>query len=637
MPDFELPHEQQLSDVLSEFARTMVTDFPIQAILDQLIDRIVLLLPVTAAGVTLIGPDTLPRYVAASDPTAFAYEQLQTELRDGPCLLAYHSGEAVVVTDLRDDPRFPRFAPRALAAGMRAVLTFPLRHGELQLGALDLYRDTPGGMSAREMAIAQTLADVVSAYLINAQARQALEDSTERSRELSLHDGLTGLPNRTLMLERLEHAFQRTRRSDKTSAVVFVDLDGFKRVNDTHGHSVGNQLLVAVAMRLKRLLRPPDTVARMHGDEFVILCEDLDDPDQAAPIVARLTAAMAKPFRLPDTTITISASVGIAFADHDLHDPEKVLRNADAAMYQAKRRGSGLPHVFDPRYQHIATTSLHLEHDLRTALVQGQLHAVYQPIVNTGDRGILGFEALLRWTHPVAGTVPPATFIPLAESAGLIAGIGSWILRRACADRRRWQSLNPFDDLDIAVNISTQQLMSATFVDTVVAALEAEDTEPARLTLEITESVFVQDSERALIVLNDLKALGVRIALDDFGTGYSSLGHLDQFPVDIVKIDRSCVADLAHDRVSQIISTAVVQLAHALDMTVVAEGIETAEQHAQVVALGCDASQGFYYGRPMRVGDADELVRRSGGQRLPVLPTPRVSALPTAVAGLSPR
>jgi diguanylate cyclase (GGDEF)-like protein len=608
MADDSASHEQQLSDVLSEFARTMATDFPIQSILDHLIDRIADMLPITAAGVTLISSDELPRYVAASDPLALSYEQLQTELGEGPCVLAYSSGEAVEVPDLRDEQRFPKFTPRALEAGMRAVFTFPLRHGDHQLGALDLYRETPGGLSAQAMATAQTLADVAAAYLINAQAREALEDSSERSRELSLHDGLTGLPNRTLMLERLEHAFQRTRRTGKTSAVIFVDLDKFKLVNDTHGHSVGNQLLVAVAMRLRRALRPPDTIARMHGDEFVILCEDLDNPDQAGPIVARLAAAMGRTFVLLTVHIDITASVGIAFADHHLHDPEQILRDADAAMYQAKNHGVGLQQVFDPRYQHIARNREDLERDLRSALPAHQLHTVYQPIVNTVDGEILGFEALLRWMHPTRGPVPPTTFIPLAEHSALITDIGRWVLQKACADRRRWQQLRPDTDLDIAVNVSARQLMSATFVDTVDAVLKAEDTTPGRLTLEITESVFVHNAEQTLIVLNDLKDLGVQIALDDFGTGYSSLSYLNQFPVNTVKIDRSFVANLGHDKVSHIIATAVVDLAHALDMTVVAEGVETLEQHHRVRALGCDASQGFYFARPMTAGSADTLI-----------------------------
>src|SRR6478736_9871325 len=290
--------ERKLSDVLSEFARTMATDFPIQAILDHLIKRIVEMLPITAAGVTLITPGEHPRYIGASDASALLYEKLQTELGEGPCLLAYTTGRAVEVPELRDEERFPNFTRRALAEGMRAVFTFPLRNGDHQLGALDLYRDSPGVLSPGALATSQTLADVATAYLVNARAREELKDSSERSRELALHDALTGLPNRTLMLELIDHALHRSHRTEMSTAVLFLDLDGFKTINDTYGHSVGDQLLVAVARRLSHLVRPCDTVARLHGDEFVILCEDLDYPDQAGTIVTRILEAMAAPFAL---------------------------------------------------------------------------------------------------------------------------------------------------------------------------------------------------------------------------------------------------------------------------------------------------------------------------------------------------
>jgi GAF domain-containing protein len=249
-----MPSEKELSDVLAEFARNMVTDFPIQAILDRLVERIVDVLPITAAGVTIISPGARPRYVAASDHNAMKYEHLQTELREGPCVLAYQSGDAVTVADLRYEDRFPSFVPRALESGLAAVFTFPLRHGDVQLGALDLYRDTPGKMSGAAMSAAQTLADVAAAYLLNAQARDDLQDSSERSRMSALHDGLTGLPNRVLLLERLDHALLRSRRSGKDMALIFVDLDNFKAVNDTHGHGIGDELLVAVGERLSAML-----------------------------------------------------------------------------------------------------------------------------------------------------------------------------------------------------------------------------------------------------------------------------------------------------------------------------------------------------------------------------------------------
>ena len=276
--------ERQLSDVLSEFARTMLTDFPIQAILDHLVLRIVEILPVTGAGVTLISAAAGPRYVAASDPSALRFEELQTELGEGPCLAAYTTGMAVSVADLREDKRFKHFAPRALEAGLAAAFTFPLRQGDNRLGALDLYRDSPGPLSSANMVTAQTLADVAAAYLLNAQARVDLEDASERSYESSVHDALTGLPNRTLLVERIDHAVLRSRRSGKVLALLFVDLDRFKEVNDRFGHQIGDALLIAVSDRINTELRPGDTLARLSGDEFVVLCEELGGEAQATVI-----------------------------------------------------------------------------------------------------------------------------------------------------------------------------------------------------------------------------------------------------------------------------------------------------------------------------------------------------------------
>jgi len=331
---------EELADVLSEFARTMVTDFPIQRILDHLVERIVDIMPITGAGVTLISETLDPQYVAASNASALRYEKLQTELAEGPCLAAYHTGEAVSVPDLNDDPRFPVFGPRALTAGLTAVFTFPLRHDDRPLGALDLYRATPGPLTPESMSAAQTLADVASAYLINARARSDLQDSFDQSREAAMHDGLTGLPNRTLLMQRLEHAFLRVRRSGKTMAVFFVDLDAFKAINDTYGHRVGDELLVAVGRRLAGMLRPGDSVARLAGDEFVVLCEDLDGPAQADAIAVRFDAALSRPFALADTELNIHGSIGIA-CNGSGDEPGALIHDADLAMYRAKRRDGG--------------------------------------------------------------------------------------------------------------------------------------------------------------------------------------------------------------------------------------------------------------------------------------------------------
>ena len=322
--------------MLSEFAQTMLTNFPIQKILDHLVKRIVGVLPVTSAGVTLISPGLQPRYVAASDDSALRYEKLQTELGEGPCLAAYHSAEAIAVPDLAAEDRFPRFGPRALEAGLAAVFTFPLRHANVQLGALDLYREAVGALSPEMIATAQTLADVVSAYLINAQARSDLQESSDQSRAAALHDPLTGLPNRVLLLELTEHALRAGRRSGNTPVVLFVDLDRFKQVNDTYGHRAGDELLVGVAERLTGVLRPGDSLARLSGDEFVILCEEIEDPSQAHAIADRLNAEFVAPFVLSTGQVSITASIGIAVAGDTTAAPEELLHDADTAMYQRK-------------------------------------------------------------------------------------------------------------------------------------------------------------------------------------------------------------------------------------------------------------------------------------------------------------
>ena len=557
------------------------------------------------------------------------FEKLQTELGEGPCLAAYHNGKAVSVPDLRDDVRFPNFAPRAVEAGLVAVFTFPLHHGELRLGALDLYRDTPGALSRDLMSTAQTLADVAAAYLTNAQTRADLRDTSDRSREAALHDALTGLPNRTLVLERLEHAFLRARRSNKTSAVFFIDLDRFKEVNDTYGHQVGDELLVAVGERLTRMLRPGDTLARLYGDEFVILCEDLDGPSQAEAIAIRIDAALVVPFVLPEIEVSITASIGIAFTGHGSEAPEQVLHEADHAMYLSKRQSVGPRQLVDLRELHLAEDQSSLMHALPGAAQRGELHLEYQPIVGAADGQLTGVEALLRWQYPGRGLVSPTLLIPLAERSGLIVEIGRWVLEQACSDRQRWQR-HRADDLAVSVNVSAHQLMAAGFVETVKAMVNRTSTDPSLLTLEVTESVFVRDGERALSVLNELKDLGVRLALDDFGTGYSSLGYLMRFPVDIVKIDRTFVAELGpdsssdavEDSASHTIVAAFIKLAHDLGMTVMCEGVETVSQHHELTRLGCDSCQGFYFARPMSASSIETLIDHpaNGSTRLPALP-----------------
>jgi diguanylate cyclase (GGDEF)-like protein len=610
---------EQLSEVLRDFARTMATDFPIQRILDHLVKRIVEIMPVTAAGVTLISADVGPRYVAASNASALRFERLQTDTDEGPCLEAYRTAKAISVPDLRAEARFPIFAPRALDAGLAAVFTFPLHHGDLQLGALDLYRDTPGSLSFESMSAAQTLADVAAAYLLNAQARADLQDSSDRSREAALHDPLTGLPNRVLMLERLRHASLRARRSSHISAVFVIDLDRFKNVNDSYGHRVGDELLVAVAERLPHVLRPGDTVARMSGDEFAILCEDLEHPSEADDIGVRIGAALGRAFVLSENAVSLTASIGVAFTRRGNETPGQLLHDADLAMYRMKREISGGRHVIDPRELHLAEDQADLELALPGALSRGELHLGYDPIVAAVDGQLTGVEALLRWEYPGRGLVYPTALMPLAERCGLMAEIGGWVLDQAWADRRRWQRLRT-DGVSLSVNISAQQFLSIGFAGSVAALIDTGSSDPQWLTLQLHENVFVRDPDRALVVLNELKDIGVRLALDDFGTGDSSLGYLMSHPVDTIKVDRAFVANLGRNPASKTILASVIQLAHSLGMAVVSKGVETAEQHRTLAGLGCDSCQGFYFAAPMPAASVESLIRPCVDGSLQCLP-----------------
>ena len=341
--------DQMLSEVLSDFARTFLTDFSIEAILDHVVERIVAVLRVSAAGVTLISAGLAPCYVAASDERALEFERLQTEIAEGPCVAVFESGEAVAIPNLANDDRFPRFGHAVLRGGLAAVFTFPLRHQSGTLGALDLYRDTPGKLDAFDMSAAQTLADVTAAYLLNAQARDDARAVADRLYDISLHDPLTGLPNRLLLRARLKHAAERAERSHADAAVLFADLDNFKSVNDTYGHQIGDELLIAVAIRLSGLVRPGDTLARISGDEFVFLCEDLRSAVDVDTLARRIDSAFAEPFVVSGAVLTVTASVGIAFVGPGEVISERLVARADRAMYETKRRTSAGHRIIDLR------------------------------------------------------------------------------------------------------------------------------------------------------------------------------------------------------------------------------------------------------------------------------------------------
>jgi diguanylate cyclase (GGDEF)-like protein len=630
MRGHQLVEQDRLALMLRDFASTMLTDFPIQAILDHLVERIVEALPVTAVGITLISPGKAPLYVAASDEAALRFEKLQTELEQGPCQLAYSSGEAVSSADLRAEHRFPKFVEAALPAGLAAAFTFPLRHGDGRLGALDLYRDSPGILSEEDMEAAQTLADVAAAYILNAQARDDAQATSDRFQDSALHDALTGLPNRLLLHQRLAHAARRAERSHSYAAVLFADLDRFKQINDTYGHQVGDDLLVAVGRRLSRLVRPGDTLARVSGDEFVFLCEDLVRPEDVESLATRINDALAIPFELSNVVLSATASVGMAYAGPGEAVTNQLVVDADIAMYQAKRNGGAGHQIIDVRAAKKAAASSSLEQDLHAAFATEKLAIAVQPIVRPWDGEVVGVEALLRWMHAQRGPIPTTDMIGLAEANGLINQIGAWVLETSCIAHNDWRREYQATPLALSVNVSARQLMGPRLPQTVGAILEKTDTDPSTVILELTEGIFIHDSARALSVLTDLKSLGVQLALDDFGTGYSSLSYLRDFPVDILKIDQKFVADSATDAAGASLVSAITGLAHDLGLSVIAEGVESQAQADAVCELGCDLAQGYFYARPMPPLAFQALVEGSASG--PLLLT---GAVTDAVSGLA--
>ena len=452
----------------------------------------------------------------------------------------------------------------------------------------------------------QALTSVAATALANARFQERLAFQ-------AFHDPVTELPNRALFLDRLRHAQERMARLSAKYALVFIDLDRFKVVNDSLGHAAGDELLVQVARRLQGSLRVGDTLGRFGGDEFVALLEDLSSEREALGVAQRFLASLAEPFPLQEREIIVTASAGVVIGDGTHLGPEECIREADVAMYRAKARGGGCFEVFHHELEGGALPRLDLEIDLRRAITDGELEVHYQPVLRTGG-GIVGVEALVRWRHPARGLVPPMEFIPLAEETGLILPLGQFVLEEACRQVGEWRRRHPeLAELVVSVNLSPRQFRQADLDRQVAAALERSGLDPGSLCLEVTEGVMVEDVEAATSTLNRLKALGVAISVDDFGTGYSSLSYLKRFPIDYVKIDRSFVAGL-DEKVDSEIVRSVIRLAAAIGISAVAEGVENAEQLAQLEALGCPLVQGFYLARPQPASDTERLLVSSAGR-----------------------
>ena len=500
--------------------------------------------------------------------------------------------------------------------------SFNVLQGAIRQAALGLDRAREGLRQSREDLLTSNAS---LAATLTEQQRLAAEVlvAKEQAVQDSLHDGLTGLPNRTLFFERLRTALTRTGdEGSQDFAVLFIDLDRFKIINDSLGHGAGDQLITLVAARLLAQVRSSDRslggidggasgdmLARIGGDEFTVLLAGVSDEKQALAAADRLLGVLTAPFMLGGELVHTGASVGVTIASFGYVAAEDMLRDADLAMYRAKSLGKGRAEIYSPALHSLAKLRLHLENDLRRALERQEFVLHYQPIVSLVDSRVLGFEALVRWQHPERGLMAPGDFIPIAEETGFIVPLGRWILWEACSAlaglaRRFPGSLAP----NMSVNLSPGQFAQCDIVDQVRAILSETGAPPELLKLEITESGTIGDADRAVRILSELKSLGLKLSIDDFGTGYSSLSYLHRLPLDIVKIDRSFVSGLTLNAESRKIVSTILRLAEGLNMTVIAEGIETATQVDELLQLGCELGQGYLFSRPVGLPDAEAML-----------------------------
>lgn len=471
----------------------------------------------------------------------------------------------------------------------------------------------------------QTIQNGAQEYLIKGKAGQTgdtivrtiryaieLKKMEERLRHMSHYDSMTNVANRPFLYDRLELALARARRYDRILAVLILDLDHFKAINDTLGHMIGDRLLKRVAERLTGCLRANDTVARLGGDEFAVLLSELTEPEDVTKVVAKFMTEFKKPSIIDDHELFVSVSIGSSVYPSDGDDAETLLKNADSAVQRAKQMGRNNHQFYSPVMNAKASRNLQMGNALRRAVEREEFTLAYQPQVDMENERLVGVEALIRWKHPGWGNIPPIEFIPLAEETGLIFPIGDWVLKTACAQARAWQDAG-LPRIRVGVNLSNRQFSQENLVHTITRVLEEEKLDPSYLELELTESTFMHNEEDALATLAALKEMGVHIAIDDFGTGYSSLRYLKRFPIDILKIDRSFVQDIPRVAEDAAIVEAIIAMAKSLGVRVIAEGVETSEQLAFLLAHGCSLMQGYYLSRPI---DAKAMTRLLGeGER----------------------
>ena len=513
---------------------------------------------------------------------------------------AINEKKIIVSNDATNDPRL-LLGKKYAEAGIRSLAIFPLIVSNVAVGVFALSANEFDFFQGEELKLLSELAGDIAFAIDHI-------DKQERLHYLAYYDVLTGLPNRTLLHDRLEQGTRTARRNDWLLAVMFVDLDNFKVVNDTLGHTVGDALLREVASRLVACVRDTDTVGRLGGDEFCILLPEISSGEDAALVARKLIESCARSYLIDGRELFVSASIGITLLPNDGVESEILIRNADTAMYRAKELGRNNYQFFTAEMNQKTRDKLNLEGELRRALTSGEFLIHYQPKVSCATGKITGFEALLRWQHPLRGLVGPNAFIPVLEESGLIVPVGEWVLTNACIQAQRWHE-EGLGEPSMAVNISGRQIQLADLGATVQVALTASGLSPAFLELELTESHLMKDAAGIIALLRRLKEIGVGLAVDDFGTGYSSLAYLKRFPIDCLKVDQAFVKDIIADTNDVSITRAIITLAHNLKLKVVAEGVETEGQLGLLIANQCDEVQGYYFSRPLGAADATALLR----------------------------
>ncbi len=593
-----------LMSAVAALARVATGHFSVTELLHRLVTLAADHLPVDGAGVMVCAGEGLA-FLHGSTAGVDRVEWLQELMQQGPCRDSMRLLREVAVSDLRVDvhpAEWEAYRIGAKHAGLRSVVAVPLVSRGRGWGVLDLYRSQPGPWSADDLAAARLLADVAVSYVVMAVDRDEAQTAQLELAHRSLHDELTGLPNRALLFDRLEHALSAATRHRQTVAVFFIGLDRFKQINDTFGHAGGDSVLVAATARVAATLRSEDTLARLSGDEFVVICEQLpqqtsgDFDTQLSAVEGRIRAALAAPIRIGAVDLVISASIGVAWSDGS-SSSDDLVSDADAAMYRAKYRRHTELVIRDQGRSLSLQSARHLDRELARALTGGELRVYYQPIVSAADLQVRAVEALLRWEHPTHGLLAAMEFIDVAESTGLIVPIGRWLIDAVCAQLRDWQDqLGPAAPPRAYVNLSARELADPTLAETISTALRRHHLRPEHLGLELIEAAFIDP--HLVGVLQGLHDTGHPLSVDDFGTGYSSLSRLIQLPVSAAKIDKSFAAALEHDPRSRALVDAVLVVGSKLDLQVIGEGVENAEQARGLREAGCPLLQGFYLGIP---------------------------------------